>query len=147
MVVACQPSGEMTAAALRSLAMVCFHGAFAGQAPLPTSCLRSAPEVLTGQQVTTSADMYRSVAGCARLLECACPQLQLWLALRRHAVLAWGRLPADRCATVRPATARAASTWRSFGIVLWEIVTGEIPTRGTMRDPKVPDECPQVRWG
>ncbi|PRW58424.1 serine threonine- kinase isoform B [Chlorella sorokiniana] len=49
----------------------------------------SAPEVLTGQQVATSADIY------------------------------------------------------SLGIVIWEIVTGEIPTRGTMRDPRVPEECPQ----
>ena len=25
-----------------------------------------------------------------------------------------------------------------------QVVTGEIPTRGTMRDPRVPEECPQV---
>lgn len=31
----------------------------------------------------------------------------------------------------------------SFGITLWEIVTGEIPNRGTMRNPEVPAECPQ----
>lgn len=31
----------------------------------------------------------------------------------------------------------------SFGILLWEVVTGEVPTRGTMRDPKVPEECPR----
>jgi hypothetical protein len=29
--------------------------------------------------------------------------------------------------------------------VLWEIVTGEIPTRGAMRNPRSPEECPQVR--
>lgn len=50
----------------------------------------SAPEVLTGQQCTVSADIY------------------------------------------------------SFGIVLWEITTGEVPTRGAMRNPKVPEECPQA---
>ncbi len=25
-----------------------------------------------------------------------------------------------------------------------QLVTGEIPNRGTMRDPRVPEECPQV---
>jgi len=32
----------------------------------------------------------------------------------------------------------------SYGVVLWEIVTGEAPIRGRMRDVKVPEECPQV---
>jgi hypothetical protein len=31
----------------------------------------------------------------------------------------------------------------SFGVVLWEICTGEIPVRGRMRDVNVPAECPQ----
>eukprot|EP00887_Chlorella_sp_A99_P006860 scaffold2.g6860.t1 len=31
----------------------------------------------------------------------------------------------------------------SFGIVLWEICTGETPIRGTMREASVPGECPQ----
>jgi serine/threonine protein kinase len=31
----------------------------------------------------------------------------------------------------------------SYGVVLWEICTGEIPVRGRMRDVQVPDECPQ----
>ncbi|KAI7842434.1 hypothetical protein COHA_004073 [Chlorella ohadii] len=31
----------------------------------------------------------------------------------------------------------------SFGVVLWEIVTGEAPQRGSMRLPRVPEECPQ----
>jgi serine/threonine protein kinase len=30
----------------------------------------------------------------------------------------------------------------SFGIVLWEIITGDAPQRGHMRPPVVPDECP-----
>ncbi|KAI3430353.1 hypothetical protein D9Q98_004948 [Chlorella vulgaris] len=30
----------------------------------------------------------------------------------------------------------------SFGVLLWEIVTGEVPSRGQLRDPVVPDECP-----
>lgn len=30
----------------------------------------------------------------------------------------------------------------SLGVVLWEIVTGEVPVRGMMRDIKVEDECP-----
>ncbi|KAL4529628.1 hypothetical protein Ndes2437B_g08800 [Nannochloris sp. 'desiccata'] len=34
----------------------------------------------------------------------------------------------------------------SYGIVLWEICTGEKPVRGQLRDVKVPEECPeQVR--
>jgi len=32
----------------------------------------------------------------------------------------------------------------SFGVVLWEIVTREMPKRGRLRDVLVPDECPQV---
>lgn len=30
----------------------------------------------------------------------------------------------------------------SFGIVLWEICTGEVPVRGQLRDIRVPEECP-----
>ena len=33
----------------------------------------------------------------------------------------------------------------SFGVVLWELVTKEMPRRGFLRDVRVPDECPQVR--
>jgi serine/threonine protein kinase len=32
----------------------------------------------------------------------------------------------------------------SFGVLLWEIVTGERPQRGSLRMPRVPQECPQV---
>ncbi|KAG7667074.1 putative serine/threonine-protein kinase [Nannochloris sp. 'desiccata'] len=31
----------------------------------------------------------------------------------------------------------------SYGIVLWEICTGEIPERGRLRDIRVPEECPE----
>jgi len=31
----------------------------------------------------------------------------------------------------------------SFGVVLWEIITGERPKRGCLRLPQVPQECPQ----
>ena len=31
----------------------------------------------------------------------------------------------------------------SLGVVLWEIVTHEMPQRGTIRDVLVPSECPQ----
>jgi len=31
----------------------------------------------------------------------------------------------------------------SYGVVLWEICTGEVPIRGRMRDLRVPNECPQ----
>jgi serine/threonine-protein kinase RIO1 len=31
----------------------------------------------------------------------------------------------------------------SYGVVLWEICTGETPVRGCMREVKVPQECPQ----
>ena len=33
----------------------------------------------------------------------------------------------------------------SFGVVLWELVTGESPVRGNARDVLVPSECPPVR--
>ena len=33
----------------------------------------------------------------------------------------------------------------SYGVVLWELVTQEIPHRGFLRDLEVPRECPQVR--
>lgn len=32
----------------------------------------------------------------------------------------------------------------SFGVVLWELATGEAPQRGQLRDVKVPEECPMV---
>ncbi|PRW45638.1 serine threonine- kinase receptor R831 [Chlorella sorokiniana] len=31
----------------------------------------------------------------------------------------------------------------SLGVVMWEIVTGERPQRGSLRMPRVPEECPQ----
>ena len=31
----------------------------------------------------------------------------------------------------------------SFGVMLWEIVTGLVPTRGGLTDVTVPDDCPQ----
>eukprot|EP00887_Chlorella_sp_A99_P007439 scaffold2.g7439.t1 len=34
----------------------------------------------------------------------------------------------------------------SFGVVLWEIVTGMTPVRGQLRDPVIPDECPGEVW-
>lgn len=32
----------------------------------------------------------------------------------------------------------------SFGVVLWEIATQDMPRRGFLRPTRVPDECPQV---
>ena len=32
----------------------------------------------------------------------------------------------------------------SYGVLLWEIVTQEVPSRGQLRDFKVPEECPQA---
>ncbi|KAL4419698.1 hypothetical protein ABPG75_006796 [Micractinium tetrahymenae] len=30
----------------------------------------------------------------------------------------------------------------SMGVVLWEICTGELPVRGQLRNPRIPEECP-----
>ena len=32
----------------------------------------------------------------------------------------------------------------SFGVVLWEIVTGGFATRGRLHPPVVPEQCPQA---
>ena len=32
----------------------------------------------------------------------------------------------------------------SYGVLLWEIVTQEVPSRGQLRDFRVPEECPQT---
>jgi serine/threonine protein kinase len=32
----------------------------------------------------------------------------------------------------------------SFGVLAWEVCTGECPRRGSMRDLRVPEECPQA---
>ncbi|GAB4814981.1 hypothetical protein N2152v2_002027 [Parachlorella kessleri] len=31
----------------------------------------------------------------------------------------------------------------SYGVLLWEMITGEPPQRGMLRDPRVPEECPE----
>jgi serine/threonine protein kinase len=31
----------------------------------------------------------------------------------------------------------------SLGVVMWEVITGERPQRGSLRAPRVPEECPQ----
>lgn len=36
----------------------------------------------------------------------------------------------------------AVPTLRSYGVCLWEVVTGDIPVRGYLRDVEVPVECP-----
>ncbi|KAI7842912.1 hypothetical protein COHA_003423 [Chlorella ohadii] len=40
-------------------------------------------------------------------------------------------------------SASPASDVYSFGVVLHEIITGERPMRGSLRMPRVPEECPQ----
>ena len=35
----------------------------------------------------------------------------------------------------------------SFGVVLWEIVTGEWPVRGNLREPLVPEVRSRVQYG
>ena len=32
----------------------------------------------------------------------------------------------------------------SYGVILWEVVTHEQPSRGNLRDCKVPQECPEA---
>ena len=32
----------------------------------------------------------------------------------------------------------------SLGVVIWELVTGETPARGSMRAVRVPEECPEA---
>ena len=32
----------------------------------------------------------------------------------------------------------------AFGVILWELVTQELPIRGALREAKVPEECPEA---
>ena len=36
-----------------------------------------------------------------------------------------------------------AADMYAFGVILWEICTGEAPLRGCLRLPHAPEECPQ----
>ena len=110
----------------------------------------SAPEVLTGQQCTVAADIYRWGRGGAGQGRAG----QGWAGLQWGAVGGGQRSCSTcptrfraRCDPPPPSPLSPFSPPASLGIVLWEIVTGEIPSRGTMRDPTVPEECPQVGSG
>ena len=51
--------------------------------------------------------------------------------------------PRPEALTPKPLNAQADIY--SFGVVLWELVTKEMPFRGFLRDVHVPEECPQAR--
>ena len=51
------------------------------------------------------------------------------------------------CNQVTTCCQKQASPWLqvdvySFGVIMWEVVSHEQPSRGRMRDLKVPQECP-----
>lgn len=121
----------------------------------------AAPEVLLGQSATEKADIYRCAPGRAGMGMPA--PIASWFPGQS---LARGRLlmrcllcmvdhagrqvhqrsqvacRAAASSTLKLVTAGRISALRSFGVLLWEIVTGELPLRGRCRKLETPQDCP-----
>lgn len=54
-----------------------------------------------------------------------------------------GTLPWAAPETLEGAPLTTKADIYSLGVLLWEVVTHEAPCRGFMRDPVVPEECPE----
>ncbi len=68
---------------------------------------------------------------------CSFAQTRLSLALRAISL--------TRCApeVILNMKCSSSADMYSYGVLLWEICTGETPIRGRMRAPRIPEECPQ----
>jgi hypothetical protein len=91
--------------------------------------LKSANILLTRAGVAKIADV-----GMARVLQASC----LSAAAAGAGTFAWSApevLAGRRCT--------AAVDVYSYGVVLWEICTGEAPVRGAMRTLRAPEDCPE----
>ena len=83
--------------------------------------------------------------GAAR--RCETPRLVVHSTVHlTNRVSSYGCVPL--CNTAARESYNARTTWPqvdiySFGVVLWEIVTKEMPRRGQLRDVEVPRECPR----
>eukprot|EP00884_Botryococcus_braunii_P012609 jgi/Botrbrau1/21349/Bobra.0184s0058.1 len=90
-----------------------------------------------------SANVLLTLDGRAKLADMGL--MALMTAHQSHASLSGttGTFPYMAPEVLVEGRASCSSDIYSFGVVLWEIVTGNIPKRGCLRDPRVPEECGQ----
>eukprot|EP00884_Botryococcus_braunii_P009492 jgi/Botrbrau1/18544/Bobra.0824s0002.1 len=72
--------------------------------------------------------------------------LATWLSsLNTHRSMkdCWGTLPYMAPEVLVSSRASFSSDIYSYGVVLWELITGEAPRRGCLRPCRVPEECSQ----
>ncbi|KAL4855424.1 Mitogen-activated protein kinase kinase kinase 9 [Chlorella vulgaris] len=89
-----------------------------------------------------SCNVLLSASGTAKLADVGLSRLQTKTVLSDLSLIGTFAWAAPEILLGGTNCTRAVDVY-SFGVLLWEIITGERPLRGNLRMPRVPEECPQ----
>lgn len=100
---------------------------------LPGTFAYAAPELLLGEPCDQQADIYR-------LIPISQPLQNTFPLPHKHIMSKTGK---DSCYGWMAGWQRTELDGCSFGVIMWEVVTHEVPVRGALRAINVPQEGPQ----